>query len=192
MSDVKALLQFQLNGSFKLLTEVLEDMTDEEWRSRPFRGANLLGFTVWHCARTIDWAVNRVLRNSPELADLAEWADVRVGAAGFGAGASREAADSVAREVPRTRVLEYLNWVRSEAVAWFAATSPDELSGSIDLKASHATKAQYMTPAVLAEIADLDGIPKWQFLARPCVAHIRVHYGEVSSQLEAMRAAAPA
>src|SRR3982074_795356 len=83
--DVKPLLQFLLNGSFKLLTEELEGMTDEEWRSRPFPGANLLGFTVWHCARTIDWAVNRVLRNSPELADLVAWRDTR-GARHWGCG----------------------------------------------------------------------------------------------------------
>jgi len=190
--DVKALLQLQLNGSFNLLTEVLEDMTDEEWRLRPFAGSNLVGFTVWHCARTIDWAVNCVLRRSPELVDLAEWRDVKVAEAAFGAGASREGADRVARDVPRTRVLEYVNAVRAEALPWFAAAPPEELSGPIDLRASHADKAEYMTPAVWAALEDLDGIPKWQFLARPCVSHIRVHYGEVTSQLEAVRAAAPA
>ena len=186
--DVKALLQIQLNGSFNLLTEMLEGMTDEEWRSRPFPGANLVGFTVWHCARTIDWAVNCVLRGSAELADLAEWREVRVAEAGFGAGASREAADSVAREVARTRVLEYMNAIRPEALSWFAAVSTDELSTQTDLRAAHAEKAEYMAPPVWAELNDLDGIPKWQFLARPCVSHIRVHYGEVKSQLEALRA----
>jgi hypothetical protein len=42
---------------------------------------------------------------------------------------------------------------------------------------------------VWAEIQDLDGIPLWQFLARPSVSHIRVHYGEVQAQLEAVRTA---
>jgi hypothetical protein len=190
--DVKTLLQFQLNGSFNLVTEVLQDVTDEEWMARPFPGANLVGFIAWHCARTIDWAVNCALRGSPELADLPEWRDVRVTEAVFGAGAPRAAADSVARLVPRTRVLEYVNALRTQALSWFAAVAPEELSGAIDLKASHAERPEYMTPAVWAELQDLDGIPRWQFLARPCVSHIRVHYGEVSNQLEAIRAAAPA
>src|ERR1700730_1775995 len=190
--DVKPLLQFLLNGSFKLVTEELEGMTDEEWKSRPFPGANLLGFTVWHCARTIDWAVNCVLRGSPEVVDSPDWHDVRVADAMFGAGAPRDAAYRVAKDVPRTRVLEYLNAVRAAALAWFAEVTPEELSGAINLKASHAQQAAYLAPAVWEEIEDLDGIPKWQFLARPCVSHVRVHYGEVMSQLEAMRAAAPA
>jgi hypothetical protein len=189
--DAKVLLQFQVNGSFKVLAEVLEGMTDEEWNARPFAGANLVGFTLWHCARTIDWAVNCVLRNSLELADHAEWRDLSVKKAGFGAGAPRDAADSVAEKVSRTRVLEYLNALRGEAMTWLAVVSPDELSLPTDLRSSHAAKPEYMTPEVWEELGDLDGIPRWQFVARPCVSHIRVHYGEVSSQLEAIRAAAP-
>jgi hypothetical protein len=192
VDDLKALLQFQLNGSFKLLIELIDGMTDEEWEFRPFAGANLVGFTVWHCARTIDWAVNCVLRGSSELADLAEWRDVRVADAAFGAGASRDGADSVAHDVRRARVHEYMNALSAETLSWLAELPPAELSGTIDLRSSHAEKAEYMAAAVWAELEDLDGIPKWQFLARPCVSHIRVHYGEVSGQLEAARAGAPA
>jgi DinB superfamily len=185
-------LQFQLNGSFSVLTQALEGMTDEEWQARPFRGANLIGFTAWHCARTVDWAVNCVLRASPELADLAEWRDVQVAGALFGAGASREAADSVPRAVTRVRVLEYLTALRAQTLEWLGAVQPDEWSGTVDLRASHAAKPQYTTPEVQAEIADLDGIPRWQFVSRPSISHIRVHSGEIASQLEAMRAAASA
>jgi DinB family protein len=190
--DVKGLLQFQLNGSFNLMTEALEGMSDEEWLARPFPGGNLLGFTVWHCARTVDWAVNCVLRRAPELVEGAEWGDVRVVGAAFGAGASKEAADGVARMVPRARVLEYLGALRADSLSWLAALPPDDLSGTVDLKASHAGKAEYLAPAVREELDDLEGIPRWQFLARPCVSHIRVHYGEISSQLEAIRSGAPA
>ena len=35
---------------------------------------------------------------------------------------------------------------------------------------------------------DLHGIPRWQFLARPGISHLRVHYGEMTSQLESLRA----
>jgi hypothetical protein len=189
--DVKTVLQFQVTGSFKLLAELLEGTTDDEWQARPFKGANLIGFTVWHCTRTIDWALNCAIRGLPELADLDEWRDVKVADAAFGAGASRQAADRVARDVSRVRVLEYMNVLRTEALSWLAALPTEDLSAAIDLKAAHAMKPAYMAPAVWAEIEDLNGIPKWQFLARPCASHIRVHYGEVASQLESVRAATP-
>ena len=190
--DIKALVQFQLNGSFNLLTEVANGASDEEWRSRPFPQANLIGFTVWHCARTIDWAVNCAMRGGPELADRNDWRDVNVAGAAFGAGASRAAADGVPLQVARSRVIDYVQALREDVMSWFAAATPEELAGTTDLRACQAKKPEYMAPAVWEELENLDGIPKWQFLVRPAVSHIRVHYGEVSSQLEALRAAATA
>jgi hypothetical protein len=190
--DAKGLLQFQLGGSFKLLLEVAQDATDGEWVSRAHPGDNVLGFTVWHGIRTIDWAVNCVMRGRPELADHADWQDLKVQHAAFGAGASRDLADSVATEVLRSRVASYIAAVRDDSAAWLADLPNDDLNMPTDLRARHAARPEYMEPAVWEEIKDLDGIPGWQFLARPCVSHIRVHYGEVKSQLEAMRAAAPA
>jgi hypothetical protein len=188
--DAKGLLQFQINGSFALLTELADGASDMEWKARSFPAANLVGFTVWHCSRTIDWAVNCVMRGAPELVDLAEWQDVGVAKARFGAGVSREAAGAVAHDVPRARVSAYLGALRENSIAWLAAVSNDDLSKPVDLKARLEGKRDYMTRSVWDEIVDLDGIPGWQFLARPCVSHIRVHYGEVTSQLEALRAGA--
>ncbi len=189
--DAKGLLQFQLNGSFGLLAEVAAGTSDAEWRAKAFTASNPVGFTVWHGVRTIDWAVNWVMRGAPELADQAEWQDVRATAGLFGAGATREAADAVAQDVPRIRVAAYVDALRQDAIAWLAAVPNEDLSTAVDLKARHDQKPEYMTPAVWAEIEDLDGIPGWQFLARPCVSHIRVHYGEVTNQLALLRTAAP-
>lgn len=190
--DAKGLVQFQLNGSFKVLAELADGATDAEWGARSFPAANMVGFTVWHCARTIDWAVNCVMRGVPELVDRAEWQDLRVPHAMFGAGASRETADTVARTVPRARVAAYLDALRQDVVTWLADLPNDDLSGPVDLKARQMAKAEYMTPPVWQEIEDLNGIPGWQFLARPCANHVRVHYGEVTNQLGALRAAARA
>jgi hypothetical protein len=190
--DAKGLLQFQLNGSFNLLTEIAQDATDQEWKSRSFAAANPVGFTVWHGARTIDWAVNCVMRNQPELADHAQWNDIKVNDAVFGAGVSRETADAVAATVPRSRVAAYIAGLREDVLGWLADVPNDDLSATTDLKARHAAKPEYMAPAVWAEIESLDGIPGWQFLARPCMSHIRVHYGELTNQLETLRTAPPA
>lgn len=189
--DAKGLLQFQINGSFNLLAELADGSSDAEWTARPFAAANLVGFTVWHCARTIDWGVNCVMRGAPELADETEWQDIKVAEAMFGAGASREAADAVARNVPRTRVSAYLVALRQGVVEWLAEVPNEGLADAVDLKARQVAKPEYMSPHVWEEIEDLNGIPGWQFLARPCVSHIRVHYGETKAQLGVLRAPAP-
>jgi hypothetical protein len=186
--DVKPLLQFLLNGSFNLLKTTIEDLSDEEWSSRPVPDANRLGFTLWHCARTIDWAVNRVARGGSELVESDEWSDLQPDAAVFGAGVSRDRADAIATGVTRQRAASYVDALRREVVGWFESVGSDELVHPVDLKAANSGRPDYLAPAVWAEIEDLDGIPLWQFLARPSVSHIRVHFGEVTALLEAQRA----
>lgn len=190
--DIKSLVQFQLNGSYRLISELAGEASDEEWRSRAHPNGSLIGFTVWHCARITDWAVNCVLRGAPELADHPEWSDVGVPGALFGAGISHEVADSVPFQVSRERLTAYVNAMREDAIQWLAAAPPEELDGVTDLKARHVSKPEYMEAECWSEIESLHGIPKWQFLVRPSVSHIRIHYGEVSGQLEAMRSGAAA
>jgi hypothetical protein len=189
--DAKGLLQFQLTGSFGLLSEIADGATDAEWTSRAFPAANPIGFTVWHGARTIDWAVNCVMRGEPEMADNPEWNDLKVSGALFGAGVSREIAERVAREVTPTRVAEYVKALRTQVLAWLGEVDNEDLSAKVDLKERHSAKPEYMAPAVWAEVEDLHGKPGWQFLARPSMSHVRVHYGELRSQLETLRTAPP-
>ncbi len=185
---IKPLLRFQLNGSINGLREFASKVADDEWTSRPFDGANLIGFTVWHAARTIDWAVNCVLRDRPELVEGPEWKDIRRPEAFFGAGATREAADDVARTVPRQRVVDYLAAIGPEALAWLDSTPQEWLDQPVDLKSDRSRDRGYVDEPVWSAIEDLHGIPRWQFLARPGISHIRVHYGEMTSQLESLRA----
>ena len=74
---MKPILEFQVNGSFNILKQTIEGMTDEEWTSRPYPSANLVGFTAWHSLRTIDWAINTAIRGVPEMAADPEWRDVK-------------------------------------------------------------------------------------------------------------------
>lgn len=186
---MKPLLEFQLNGSFNVVKGTIDGMTDQEWTSRPYPKANMVGFTVWHCLRTIDWAVNCVGASGDEMAEQPQWRDLKPDATFFGAGLSREKADWVARTIGRSRAGEYLDALRTQSLGWLRALPPDDLNRVVDLKALRGGKPEHTEPAVWEEIADLDGIPLWQFLARPGVSHIRVHHGEVTAQLEALRAA---
>jgi hypothetical protein len=188
---LKPLLEFQMNGSFNVVKTTIDGMTDEEWTSRAYPKANVVGFTLWHCLRTIDWAVNGVAAGGDEMAEQPQWRDVKPDASYFGAGLSTEKADWVARTVGRRRAGEYLEALRAQSLGWLRSLPADDLNRIVDLQAHTDRKPDHMEPAVWAEIEDLNGIPLWQFLARPCVSHIRVHFGEVTAQLEALRAAAP-
>lgn len=142
---------------------------------------------MWHGARTLDWGVNCALRDRDEVVESGEWIDVNFPEAFFGAGATHEAADRIAHSVTRMRVTEYLSAVGPEALAWLDATSEDWLSHPVDLKSTRARQRGYTDDPVWPDIQDLDGIPRWQLLARPCISHIRVHYRELTSQLEGLR-----
>jgi hypothetical protein len=186
--NTKNLLKFQLAGSLSLITTAVDAATDDEWTSRAFPSANLIGFTPWHAARTIDWAINHVLREQEELADAPEWSDLKVEDGWFGAGVTREVADRVPGAVSRQRLRAYVAALKADSLAWLDEVPLEELDGVTNLRRSRVAKPEYETDAVRAEIADLDGIPKWQFLARPCMSHIRVHHGQTMTELQALRA----
>src|SRR5438067_831663 len=99
---MKPILEFQVNGSFNILKQTIEGMTDEEWTSRPYPSANLVGFTAWHSLRTIDWAINTAIRGVPELAADPEWRDRTPAGAYVGAGAGEELLPFLARPLPAT------------------------------------------------------------------------------------------
>lgn len=182
-----ALLEFQLTGSFNLLDSLITEISDQEWIRKLNRRANMFGFTVWHCLRTIDWTINRVAARRNELVVRTEWRDVRPDGAFFGAGATMESADRVARTVSRDRTRDYLSALRTESLAWLREISDEDLDRLVDLNAAD-RHADHLQPAVWLEVKDLDRIPVWQLLARPAISHIRLHCGEVEAQLQAMRA----
>ena len=180
-------LEWQLNGSCNLLKELIDGSTDAEWTRRPFEGANLVGFTVWHGARTLDWAVQCAVRGEAEVAARPEWSGIAPREWLFGAGVSRDLADGIARRVSRDQLGPYVEAVRQEVLGWIRSESADNLKMAVDLRARHLDRPDYMTKDVWAEIESLDGIPAWQLLSRPSMSHIRVHYGEVRSQLQVLR-----
>ena len=181
-----ALLEFQLTGSFNLLESLVNEISDQEWTWRLNPTANMVGFTIWHCSRTIDWTINCVAARRSELVTRTEWRDMRPDGAFFGAGATMESADRVARAVGRDRTRDYLSALRTESLTWLRETSHADLDRLVDLKATD-RHADHLQPAVWLVVKDLDRIPVWQLLAQPAISHIRQHCGEVEAQLQAVR-----
>jgi DinB family protein len=188
----KDVLQMQLNGSFNLVRDRLESMSDEEWTTRGIAGSNKLGFTLWHAARIIDWGVHCAIQGVPEVADRPEFEALRGNELAYGAGITAAEADQVADSISRDEVRAYLAALQPAALGWLGQQGDTDLDRVPDFKAHQEVKARYLTPPVWAEVSDFVGVPVWHILARPCISHIRVHTGEVDMLLQAIRAKTPA
>jgi len=185
-----AVIQMLLNGSFNMIQERLEGMTDEEWSERALPATSKLGFILWHCSRIIDWTVHCAFQGMPEIADRSEWRARFPLEACYGAGIPDVVADHVVDMTNRTDVALYLAEVKVAVGEWFARQNDQTLDAVPPMKANQAGRPGYLDPSVWAEVEELDGLPAWQVLVRPCGAHIRRHMGEYDVLLGALRSGA--
>ena len=179
-------LRVLLSGSFSLVDARLEAVTDAEWRERVLRGTSKPGFILWHCARILDWTVCCAIQGAPEVADAPPWRDRFPGDALYGAGIPGSVADRIPEDVSSAEVAPYLGEVRDAALAWFDRQSEETLDAVPAMRDHQASHPGYLDPAVWAEVEDLNGLPAWQLLVRPCGAHIRRHMGEYDLLLGVM------
>ena len=184
-------LQMQLAGSFNMLRERLDMLSDPEWSARAIPGTNLPGFTLWHAARTIDWGVHCAIQGVPEIADRPEWRDLHAAEFAYGAGITSQEADQVAQSISRHQVRGYLDAVQPAALDWLKAQLDGDLERVPEFEAHQGVKPRYRTPPVWAEVSDFVGKPAWQILARPCISHVRGHAGEIDILRQASRVGNP-
>jgi DinB family protein len=185
-------LEMQLNGSFSGLRERLDTVTEGEWITRGIPGTSLLGFTLWHAARTIDWAVHCAIQGLPEIADGPQWGFLGAAEFAYGAGITDAEADRVARSVSRDQVRTYLDALQPAALGWLKQQTDSDLDRTPAFEVHQRAKPRYLTEPVWAEVSNLVGLPAWQILARPCVSHLRVHAGQIDILVQALRAKTPA
>lgn len=180
----------QMAGSFNLIAGRLEPASSV-WRDRAFEGANPPGFTLWHCARTIDWAVQCAIRGIDEVARSDRWRSLMLTRFHFGAGISAETAREIAAAIAPGTLAEYLKAVRAAVTDWLEPLDDASLDVVPAFRSHNERSAGYSEPAVWREIEDLEGIPSWQILARPCISHVRTHIGEVDTLMQALGVTPP-
>ena len=185
--DGVGVLGLQLVTSCKLVADRASD-SEAFWTRRGFAGASLPGFVAWHCARIIDWGVNTVVRDAPEVAAQAQWHDRVRYDVGHGAGLTDAEADDVAAGVTPQDVIDYAGALRQSIQEWLGSVTPASLDAVPDLRGRNREHPRYRTAAAWEEIKALEGLPAWHFLTRPCVSHIRVHSGEMETLLHLLRA----
>jgi hypothetical protein len=158
------------------------------WSRRAFAGSSLPGFIAWHCARIVDWGLNTVVREVPEVAAAANWRDRVRYDLGHGAGITDAEADQLAVSVGADDVAAYVGAVRDSVDVWASEAADADLDRVPSLRQVNASHPRYVAPAAWAEIEALEGLPAWQFLARPCIGHVRVHIGELATLSQVMEA----
>lgn len=183
----KGILEMQLSGSFNMLDQRLGAITTEEWTARPIPSGSLLGFTLWHGARIIDWAVHCAIQGVPEVADRPEWKRLLASEAAYGAGITDDLADHVARTVGKDDVRSYLGAVRTAGLGWLKETTEADLDRVPDLHVHQQANPRYLEPQIWAEVSSLAGLPAWQILTRPPISHVRIHIGEIDMALQTVR-----
>jgi hypothetical protein len=186
--NAASLLRTQLARSFELIAELAEETSDGEWSSQVTAGQNPPGFTIWHCARAIDWAINCAIRGVPEVAGSASGQALLASTAWFGYDVSLETACEVAASVPRAAVVEYAGEVKKNVMPWMDALTEEELDAVPDLERNYRSNGMYLgSPRLQEWIKEDAGTPVWELLAGTCTGHVRAHFGEVKTQLQVLR-----
>ena len=173
-------LQKQLANLNTVFHGITEDLTDEEWVTRPAPGQNMIGYTVWHMPRAQDSFVQTWIRGIPEVAHGARWEHWQtLKHLGIGVGISLEEADNIARSTKRTDVVEYADAVHQEISTWLEGIVEDELDQANDTHQRLSSFPEYQTPGFLDDVRNLINQPAWTLLMRPCIGHIHRHLGEL-------------
>lgn len=188
--NITAYLKKQFSNLNGVLHSIVDDLTDEEWATRPAPGQNMLGYTVWHMPRTQDNFLQTWIRGQAEVVCSDRWAQWRhLKPLGIGVGITLEQADEITRSVNLPDVLAYADEVHQTISTWLAEIDESLLDSVPDAKQRLAAFPEYQTPGYLEEVNNLLGLPVWGLLIRPCMGHIHRHLGEVDITKDILRKA---
>jgi len=174
--ETRELFIGQIEGIARMLGDLLKDVTREEWRSRPWDGQNLFGFTAWHIPASQDWVIHVALQGLPMLSAEPEWTGRGMAISRIPWGMSADQADAVALATKPADVAAYAAAVAERARAFLRFVAPDAL----DIVPPEGHRTEYdATPGYVAEIDEFRGWPAWRFFASPATGHCRGHLGEL-------------
>lgn len=171
-------LELQLSRIGEILTDLAAEIDVATSRKRALPSTNLIGYTLWHIARTVDWSVNTMTRGTPEVAfdfDFQGVADAKVSQIGFGL--QLHEADAIAEGTTPAEVAKYYGSVLTDAVEWLR-TDPD-LSAIPDVLGNQPDFPGYQTNFYLEEVRTFQGDTALQILVDPAIGHVRGHFGEI-------------
>jgi hypothetical protein len=181
------LFERQFSSVSQILHTIADDLTPEELVTRALPNTNLMGFDLWHVARTQDWALQTLVRGVAEIISEPRWERLLL-APGIGVGLSEAQADDLAHRVALDEVLEYADTTRQAILGWLRTVSDNELSRTSDVP-KHLTRYPiYLEQAMRDEVPWMFERPQiWRCLT-PALGHVRDHLAEMDLLKRQMRA----
>ena len=186
--DAVTLLSNRISAVSASVRGLIEEAAGLDLVQPVLPGTSPLGLTLWHLPRVQDWLVNTTIRNVPEV--VAEFPGLPDPERfGFGTGLTPVDAGDAAGAVDLDVLLSYADAVTAGILEWLPTLSPDDLDWVPPFAERQQTRASYCTPAALADVAGLHGVPVGVLLMRPAVSHVFHHAGEVEVLIGVARSA---
>ena len=188
--NVTTYLKKQFSNLNSVIHYYADDLTEEEWLTRPGPGQNQIGYTVWHIARAQDHFLHAWIRGTSEIVHNERWAKWHpLRRLGMGVGITLAESDEIASSVQLADVLVYADEVHQALMAWLTEINKEELNRVPNAQEYLAAFPEYQAPGYLEEINNLFGLPVWGLLIRPCMGHLHRHCGELEITKDILRKA---
>lgn len=161
--------------------ELRAETASLDWTRPLLPGTSPLGLTFWHLPRTLDWVVNTCIRDTAEVADGAAYGALPdPDRFGFGTSLSPDEAVALAAGVDRDELDTYADAVHANVDEFLASLSDDDFDRVVsEFPQRQNRRPAYATPGALAAVEHLNALPLGVLFARPGMAHLLVHVGEV-------------
>jgi len=157
------------------------DTASLDWTRPLLPGTSPLGLTFWHLPRTLDWVVNTCILDRPEVADGPAYGNLPdADRFGFGTALSPEAVAAVAGGVDRAELETYADAVHTQVDEFLASLSDADFDRVVSEFADRqGRRPAYSTPGALEQVKHLQALPLGVLFARPGMAHLTTHLGEI-------------
>ena len=167
---------------------IIEDLSDEEWVSRPAPGSNRVAFTAWHLPRTQDHFIQLWIRGESEVIYGERWLHWQhLRRYGSGIGITLEESDEIALSLIREDVLDYEDAVYNQSSRWLHNLIDPDLDLTPNMREYLSAYPDYLTAGYHRDTEHLLDLPAWCLLMRPCIGHVYRHLGELELAKELFR-----
>lgn len=185
--DLNGLLHHRIGGGLAAIRVASREAAGDAWGFRLSPSSNTVGWTLWHSATIVDWTVNAFIRGREEVRSAARWMEAGVGTGTMPLGMEMAEADAIAARVVPDELGEYTRAVFEDVGPWIDGLTSEALEAVPPSRENLAAYPAEQTDTFWEEVDWMLAAPVWELLARPCLGHVFVHYGEVEAALEAHR-----
>lgn len=161
---------------------LLDELTDDELRRRPFPRANSIVWLLWHLARSEDLAANVMLGGRPQVLDGEGWLG-RLGLTGreMGTGANDDEVGEVTARIDIPALLAYRVAVGRRTRDVVRSLGPGDLEGLVDASRL-LTSGAFADPEEAARrVASYWSALSKQVLFTTLATHSYTHLGEAGA-----------